>query len=920
MDGRDHFAPLRPEELATSRPEPAGKPELEFVVPVPDSAPPATVVGHELHGPATAIYEYRDGEGRLICVVERWDLVDANGEPKKEFRPLTFWRGPRGNGAWYPKAPPAPRPLYGLNRLAQGRAAAVLIIEGEKAADAARRLFPDLVAMTWMGGANAVDKADWSPLRGRKVIIFPDHDFPGEKAAQRIAKLVTAAGASEVRIVNVPASWPDHWDVADPLPDGATHETLKALLRNSELPRRTVHGDSQEFPRSSALPYRTTPQGLVHMKAGSDGLSTPVRLTTFTAKIVGEVERDDGAERSLLFEIEAACGDRRRRFTVPAGDFAGLGWATRELGAVAIIMPGTTIREHARVAIQLLSGEPERQTIYAHTGWREIGGHEVYLHGGGAIGPAGAVAGVTCDLPGSLAGFHLPLPPAGMALGDAVRASLRLLSLGPLPVTSPLFAAIWRAPLGQVDFTVFLVGHTGAFKSQLAALAQQHWGKAMNALALLGWGSTGNSLEALAFAAKDALLVIDDFAPSGAQQDVQRTNREAARVLRAQGNSQGRARCAPDGTLRPPRPPRGLILSTGEDLPGGHSIRARCVIVEVRRGDIDAARLTAAQAEAAEGTFALAMSGYLAWLAQDRAVRLDTFGQWRQALREGAGASAHRRTPWAVAELGAGLRLFLEAFAVEAGALSATEARALFQECWRALQYVAAAQGEHHAAEDPVVRFRALLAAALTSHEAHLADADRPQEPPTEPERWGWQSIPELPRGDAPEGVRRPAQRAMGRRIGWLRGDTVLLDPEAAYVAAQELARRQGGIIPLQPRTLWKRLAEAGVLVAADKGRNTYKAAIGQRRMATLALSVAHLLDETGQSGRTGHEVGSHRDGVAFSPDSASRIPAREIENGTEKWDGALANATGSTSVPIVSISDAQEGQGALNDREEFRL
>jgi hypothetical protein len=38
----------------------------------------------------------------------------------------------------------------------------------------------------------------------------------------------------------------------------------------------------------------------------------------------------------------------------------------------------------------------------------------------------------------------------------------------------------------------------------------------MNRLHLPGaWASTGNSLEALAFHAKDALIVIDDFAPQG---------------------------------------------------------------------------------------------------------------------------------------------------------------------------------------------------------------------------------------------------------------------------------------------------------------------------------------------------------------------------------------------------------------------
>ena len=50
----------------------------------------------------------------------------------------------RGRG-WQWKAPPAPRPLYGLARLAARSEAAVLVAEGEKAADAAALFLPDCV-------------------------------------------------------------------------------------------------------------------------------------------------------------------------------------------------------------------------------------------------------------------------------------------------------------------------------------------------------------------------------------------------------------------------------------------------------------------------------------------------------------------------------------------------------------------------------------------------------------------------------------------------------------------------------------------------------------------------------------------------------------------------------------------------------
>src|SRR5919199_337965 len=78
----------------------------------------------------------------------------------------------------------------------------------------------------------------------------------------------------------------------------------------------------------------------------------------------------------------------------------------------------------------------------------------------------------------------------------------------------------------------------GSGKTQLAALAQQHYGAGMDGLHLpAGWHSTANALEVMAFHAKDALLVVDDFAPTGSAVDIQRLHREADRLIRGQGNN-----------------------------------------------------------------------------------------------------------------------------------------------------------------------------------------------------------------------------------------------------------------------------------------------------------------------------------------------------------------------------------------------
>jgi hypothetical protein len=69
-----------------------------------------------------------------------------------------------------------------------------------------------------------------------------------------------------------------------------------------------------------------------------------------------------------------------------------------------------------------------------------------------------------------------------------------------------------------------------------------------------------------------------------------------------------------DATLRPEKHPRCLILSTGEDVPRGKSLRARLLISEVGPGDVDWDCLTKAQSYASSGLLMSGMSGFIQWL------------------------------------------------------------------------------------------------------------------------------------------------------------------------------------------------------------------------------------------------------------------------------------------------------------------
>jgi hypothetical protein len=66
---------------------------------------------------------------------------------------------------------------------------------------------------------------------------------------------------------------------------------------------------------------------------------------------------------------------------------------------------------------------------------------------------------------------------------------------------------------------------------------------------------------------------------------------------------------------RPDYPARGFVIASGEDLPKGQSCRARLVIIEVQRGDVDKEVLTELQRAGHAGLLVQAMSAYIQWLA-----------------------------------------------------------------------------------------------------------------------------------------------------------------------------------------------------------------------------------------------------------------------------------------------------------------
>lgn len=185
-------------------------------------------------------WSYKDQNGKILCYIDR--LQDSNG--KKTYLPLTFWRNRRtGLGTWQNKALPTPRPVYNLDKLEMYPKAIVVLVEGEKCAEAAEKLFPspEYVVTTIMNGCQATKRADYSPLIGRAVWLWPDNDKGGKEGMNSIANILKKQDTESISLFSLDNFLtlpngatrdflPKGWDVADAVDEGFDKSFIEQLL------------------------------------------------------------------------------------------------------------------------------------------------------------------------------------------------------------------------------------------------------------------------------------------------------------------------------------------------------------------------------------------------------------------------------------------------------------------------------------------------------------------------------------------------------------------------------------------------------------------------------------------------------------------------------------------------------------------
>ena len=551
-----------------------------------------------------------------------------------------------------------------------------------------------------------------------------------------------------------------------------------------------------------------------------------VQLCNFLPFIVSEITLDDGATETKRLRLGGIKqnGQALPEIELAGSELASFNWLIEQWGSDCILEIGASVKDTIRYAIQQTAARAERMTVYSVTGWKKISGIWHFLMPGNSE--------LTVKLPSKLKRYE-----QAEALNPSAYLTVSsMLDQPPAPkeVIYPLLAYTFLTPLNHflhmVDcepkFVLMLIGKTGARKSTLAALFLSFFGRFEASDLPMSFQDTANSIVHHAFALKDVLTCIDDFHPSG-RQDEQRLTATLQKLIRSYGDRVGRGRLNADSTPMDARPPQGNAIITAEFPPDlGESGTARFFALELRAGEVDLKLLTAYQVCARNGELQCFMLAYLEWLRREFLSSPEMEKRFLSFLRRRfeeyrdefiqTGIPCHGRLPEIVAWLQLGMYLFLS-FLKSILFLTEDQVSSYEADFVCMLYALAKKQAASIEQDKPAHIFVRKLMSLIESGQVSVLDKDDP--PSVLPKDY----------------------------VGYEDDSYFYLNSDTAQRAVRKLCEDQGEQFSVTTKGLLKALAEEG-LIETGKGQNTKPVRVGTelKRLVWLKKDLAKLIADGG--------------------------------------------------------------------------
>jgi putative DNA primase/helicase len=514
---------------------------------------------------ADHIYRYQNERGEYIGGVVRWDAKTPDGS--KTIRLIRKVACALEPEHWEYGAIPTPRPLYRLPSILTRSEATILIVEGEKTAEAAQKLFSDYVVTTTMGGANAPRKTDFSPLEGRHIIISPDNDGAGESYMQNIVDLCLQVNAASIKILSQKifhrfqivngtltarkGSLPPGYDLADALAEGWKWELLQEAgnqLQGFFVDAVVYNKDTASLNSLNESELAPLTEGINKMLAGYtlnvNGLYYEDYWVCSYIKVLAHT-RDDKSKNWGRFSELTDLDGKIHKLTIPMTELIGDSYELIK----RLLSFGLRIESSPKARnklVNFLQNTPIEKRIVCIP---KIGWHGEHFVLPNQVVPATNELVFQSEIEefaghaaaGSLEEWqdHIALP---------CRGNSRLLLALSTAVAAPLLSLV-----SHENFGFHFIGASSIGKTTALQVAASIWGSPK---LQESWKATANALEAVAVSHNDSLLCLDELG--------QAEGKDVGEVVYMLANGSGKSRMKPTGDLRKKQSWKTLVLSTGE--------------------------------------------------------------------------------------------------------------------------------------------------------------------------------------------------------------------------------------------------------------------------------------------------------------------------------------------------------------------
>lgn len=344
-------------------------------------------------------------------------------------------------------------------------------------------------------------------------------------------------------------------------------------------------------------------------------------IAPFVARITEKHTVFDENDQTVTYTLQGRRGRQNFSTSIEADD-----WADPKRLTSCILnkcLPGLppdtdpNLRKFWGPAIAALSSAEEMKEIKSMTctGWSPDG--KAFVLPGGSVG-----SGYTCQIDKAiepeLKHFGLTARP----IEEQRKALAEILSLLKIYKPSAVYTLIAHAflpPLlkfvgDEARYMYHIHAETGSLKTELAKLIMSLYGPVGGQAITYKWSNTPYGVEGRANALKDSLMLIDDLKPGAIPEG---DKGKWVAFVQAAVDAQGRKRATIGGKAAASRPPRALLLSTGETIPeaGEESYTARMLLAEINTRPPNEGRCTRLdEIKDSSPLFSGLMYAYIDWL------------------------------------------------------------------------------------------------------------------------------------------------------------------------------------------------------------------------------------------------------------------------------------------------------------------